>query len=512
MKQIENSSGISVERLILNVAEATSNWIVDNIYKIESKKILIIIGKGNNGSDGLALAQKLLIKANKIHVYAPMGRDKDTLLTKFSMSGGKVWGISNKTSVKEFTNLLKDSDLIIDAIFGTGINKIISEPLNIYISKINESNKPIISIDIPSGMNPDNGNCDKNSVRAHTTLMLGYPKIGCVLYKNPEILGNLTVLDIGIRNIKKIKSNEFWITKKSIKKILPKRNPVGYKSIFGNVGIIAGSRKYPGAGILSTLASLHSGVGISTLISTKYVIDKCLSKIPEAIYINLPETNKNLDVNFSLNKLIPLINNSYFSSILIGPGLSVTKESELLLKDLLPEIPTNLPIILDADALNIISNIGINFKHNNNIIVTPHIGELEKLTGIKKDHIIENRLSIAKDLAIKEKINVVTKGAPTIIVSSTGEVFISPWINSGLSKAGSGDILSGLIAGLSAQKEISPIDASIIGVFVHGMAGMYTKKRFGERSMRIIDIVKEIPKSFMDIENHSNGEILVKDL
>ena len=213
-----------------------------------------------------------------------------------------------------------------------------------------------------------------------------------------------------------------------------------------------------------------------------------------------------------MNKLIPLINNSYFSSILIGPGLSVTKESELLLKDLLPEIPTNLPIILDADALNIISNIGINFKHNNNIIVTPHIGELEKLTGIKKDHIIENRLSIAKDLAIKEKINVVTKGAPTIIVSSTGEVFISPWINSGLSKAGSGDILSGLIAGLSAQKEISPIDASIIGVFVHGMAGMYTKKRFGERSMRIIDIVKEIPKSFMDIENHSNGEILVKDL
>ena len=361
-------------------------------------------------------------------------------------------------------------------------------------------------------MNPDNGNCDKNSVRAHTTLMLGYPKIGCVLYKNPEILGNLTVLDIGIRNIKKIKSNEFWITKKSIKKILPKRNPVGYKSIFGNVGIIAGSRKYPGAGILSTLASLHSGVGISTLISTKYVIDKCLSKIPEAIYINLPETNKNLDVNFSLNKLIPLINNSYFSSILIGPGLSVTKESELLLKDLLPEIPTNLPIILDADALNIISNIGINFKHNNNIIVTPHIGELEKLTGIKKDHIIENRLSIAKDLAIKEKINVVTIGAPTIIVSSTGEVFISPWINSGLSKAGSGDILSGLIAGLSAKKEISPIDASIIGVFVHGMAGMYTKKRFGERSMRIIDIVKEIPKSFMDIENHSNGEILVKDL
>ena len=151
MKQIENSSGISVERLILNVAEATSNWIVDNIYKIESKKILIIIGKGNNGSDGLALAQKLLIKANKIHVYAPMGRDKDTLLTKFSMSGGKVWGISNKTSVKEFTNLLKDSDLIIDAIFGTGINKIISEPLNIYISKINEANNPIISIDIPSG-------------------------------------------------------------------------------------------------------------------------------------------------------------------------------------------------------------------------------------------------------------------------------------------------------------------------------------------------------------------------
>ena len=511
MKKIEDSSGISVERLIMNVAEAGSNWILNNIYKIKSKKVLIIIGKGNNGSDGLALAQKLLTKANKIHVFAPIGRDKDKLLTKFCMSGGKVWGISNKTSLKEFTNLLKDSDLIIDAIFGTGINKKISHPLDIYISKINESKKPIISIDIPSGMNPDNGNWDKNSVRAHTTLMLGYPKRGCVLYKNPEVLGNLTLLDIGIKNTKKIKSNEFWITKKSIKKILPKRNPIGYKSIFGNVGIISGSKKYPGAGILSTLASLHSGVGISTLISTRYVIDKCLDKIPEAIYIDLPETDHNLDINFSLNKLIPLINKNYFSSILIGPGLSVTKESELLLKNLLPEIPENLPLILDADALNIISNIGMDFKHNN-IVVTPHIGELEKLTGIKKDYIIENRLSVAKDLAIKEKINVVTKGAPTIIVSPTGETFISPWINSGLSKAGSGDILSGLIAGLSAQKEISLLNASIIGVFVHGLAGKYTKKRFGERSMRIIDIVKEIPNSFIDIENYTDGEILVKQL
>ena len=154
----------------------------------------------------------------------------------------------------------------------------------------------------------------------------------------------------------------------------------------------------------------------------------------------------------------------------------------------------------------------MDFKHNENIVVTPHIGELEKLTGIKKDYIIENRLSVAKDLAIKEKINVVAKGAPTIIVSPSGETFISPWINSGLSKAGSGDILSGLIAGLSAQKEISILNASIIGVFVHGLAGKYTKKRFGERSMRIIDIVKEIPKSFIDVENYKDGEILVKEL
>ena len=512
MKQIEDSSGISIERLILNVAKAASNWIVNNIYKIESKKVLIIIGKGNNGSDGLALAHKLLTKANKIHVFAPMGRDNDNLLTNFSQSGGKVWGITNKISVKDFTNLLKDSDLIIDAIFGTGINKKISHPLDIYISKINESKKPIISIDIPSGLNPDNGNYDKNSVTSHTTLMLGYPKKGCVLYKNPEILGNLILLDIGIKNTKKIKNNEFWITKKSIKKILPKRNPVGYKSIFGNVGIIAGSRKYPGAGILSTLGSLRSGVGISTLISTRYVIDKCLYKIPEAIYINLPETDNNLDISDFLKKLIPLLTKNYFSSLLIGPGLSITKQTELLLKNLLQEIPTNLPLILDADALNIISNIGLDIKDNNNIVVTPHIGELEKLTGIKKDYIIENRLSVAKDLAIKEKINVVTKGAPTIIISPNGETFISPWINSGLSKAGSGDILSGLIAGLSAQKEISPINASIIGVYVHGLAGDYTKKIFGERSMRITDIVKQIPQSFMDIENYSDGELLVKEL
>lgn len=507
IESFSNDQGISQEILINNVGTQVIKWLKKNITFLNNKKILILIGKGNNGSDGLIIAERLLPIVKNVFVIAPIGRSEDNYTKNFISAGGEVYGIKKNINVKAFEEILNATDIVIDCVFGTGINKTIDHPLDIFFNLVNESKKPVIALDIPSGVNPNTGENDKNSLMVHTTLMLGLPKFGCVNNQNPKIVGNLQVLDIGLSKNPPINIQSHWITQKLVSKMLPKRDPAGYKNVFGNVGIIAGSNQYKGAGILTTLGSLHSGVGICTVITNQSLINNMLNSLPEVIFIELPEDNKTqiIEPSKSLKKLASLFQKNKFSSLVIGPGLSLSKETEIFVNKILGKIPNNIPIIIDADAITIISKIKNKLKdhiNTSNIIVTPHIGELQKLTGISKKKIVKNRLQIVQEYAKKEGVNIVSKGAPTIIVSPDGSTFISPWINSGLSKAGSGDILSGLIGGLAAQPDINSINASIIGVFIHGLAAENFRRKKGERSMRITELAKEIALAFKDIENY----------
>lgn len=507
IESFSNDQGISQEILINNVGNQVIKWLKKNITSLNNKKFLILIGKGNNGSDGLTIAKKLLPIVKNVFVAAPIGRSEDNYIKNFISAGGEVYGIKKNINIKAFEEALNTTDIVIDCIFGTGINKSINHPLDIFFNMVNESKKPVIALDIPSGINPNTGENDKNSLKVHTTLMLGFPKFGCVNNQNPKIVGNLQILDIGLSKNSPINIQSHWITQKLVSEMLPKRDPAGYKNIFGNVGIIAGSNQYKGACILTTLGSIYSGVGICTVITNKSLIKNILNSVPEAIFIELPEDDKTqiIDPYKSLKKLVPLFQKNKFSSLVIGPGLSLSKETEIFVNKILEKTPNNIPIIIDADAITIISKIKQKFKdhiNTSNIIVTPHIGELQKMTGISKNKIVKNRFEIVKEYAKKERINVVSKGAPTIIASPDGSTFISPWVNSGLSKAGSGDILSGLIGGLAAQPDMNSINASVIGVFIHGLAAENSKKKFGEHSMRLTELTKEIALAFRDIENY----------
>ena len=193
-----------------------------------------------------------------------------------------------------------------------------------------------------------------------------------------------------------------------------------------------------------------------------------------------------------------------FTSLVIGPGLSTSKQTQSFIRNILENITDNIPIVVDADALNTIAMNKIEFTDmgsNKDITITPHVGEMSRLSGISKKTIESNRIQVATEYARKQGINVVLKGPATVIATHRGEVFISPWINSGLSKAGSGDVLAGLIAGLNAQKGFNSLQACITGVYIHGLSGEYSRKKYGARSMRVLNIVNDLSNAFQNVEN-----------
>lgn len=284
------------------------------------------------------------------------------------------------------------------------------------------------------------------------------------------------------------------ITKDLVKSKLPKRPLDGNKGTFGSALIIAGSKNYPGAAILSVTAAARIGAGLVTLATEKYVYEAAVPKIPFATFLDFSEIEGNLDK---------------YDVILIGPGLGKNHESGIMNHEFVTFLNnSNKPMVLDADALNILSEIEDWYKILEvDAILTPHPGEMSRLTGLTIEEIQGNREEIAKKYAklwneqsSSSKKTIVLKGAETVIVSQDGEIFISPFSNPLLATAGTGDVLSGIITGLLAQG-LSLIDASIVGVYIHGLAGEKLKEKFGDSAAIAADLIEIIPQATGDLKS-----------
>lgn len=468
---------ITVLQLMERVSSNCSRKIMDDFKNTSS--FHIIVGKGNNGGDGLVIARKLIEKKYKIRITILEFSKKESFA--FARNLGLL-GKDIITNIESANDIIfNKKEIIIDAIFGYGLNRETSGEFAKIIDLVNNSNSKILSIDIPSGLFADDNNQNKGSIiRADITYTFECLKFAFLLENNLKFLGQVKLINIALNKtfLEDLKTKTYLLTKDRLPAI-KNRSKNSHKGSFGQALLIGGNKGMQGAIILSAKSTLRTGVGkISVSLPKQYIkeLNMCL---PEAM----------LDNDIST----PAI----YNAIGIGPGMGTDKKTENSLKSLLRE-RGEIPLVLDADALNIISKNKNLLKYCKGAIITPHIGEFKRLCGdfSSDEEKIEKQILFAK----KYELVIVLKGSFTSIASICGNLYFNNSGNSGMATAGSGDVLLGIILGFLTQGYSSK-DAACLGVYIHGLAGDLTLKNQSEESLISSDIIENIGLAFKKMKN-----------
>jgi hydroxyethylthiazole kinase-like uncharacterized protein yjeF len=502
MKEIDTWSmhtlGIPGTVLMENAGRGCVN-VLEEYFNLENLKVLIICGKGNNGGDGFVIARHLQNRGAVVKIILP-GKGKelrdDTLINYKLVKKAhiKIHETISYTTIKTIFHAFHPA-VIVDALFGTGFT---GAPGGVYyklIELMNNSDAFILSVDVPSGINGDNGHFEKTCVIADATATMCLPKRGNYLYPGRAFCGDIYTVDIGIPYHLIEKGYPRVTTFEDIYKIMPLRPPDGNKGTFGHVLIIAGARGFSGAAAMAAISALKIGAGLVRLAAPRGIMDALESKLLEVVKVPLPQTAEETISTESIDVLIPIMKRS--DVVVIGPGITTHSETASFVSQILPKI--KVPLIIDADALNCIAqNVQFFKKIKSPFILTPHPGEFSRLTHLTPQSINDNRIDLAPKFSKKFGGILVLKGAPTVIASPRAEIYINPTGNSGLASAGSGDVLVGMIAGLCAQRA-SLFDASRAGAFLHGLCAELAMEKNNEYSLTASDLIDYIPRSIQYI-------------
>lgn len=466
---------VLMERAALAVADKVAEIASDLKKDI---RIGAVCGCGNNGADGIAAARILtwrgirtdiIIAGNEEHATDEFKKQKEIA----------------KNSNMSFSNLsdIAEYDILIDALFGTGLSRNIEGRYEEIIRTMNENDNYIISVDIPSGVDAGTGRILNIAVKADVTVTFGYYKTGMLLYPGKEYSGKVNVCDIGFcpDAIKEINPVRYF-TRQDISEI-PERKQYSNKGTYMRVLVIAGSEDMSGAAYLSGAAAYRCGVGLVEIFSHEKNSEILKKLLPEAIVSSYNEVNAVSLLQEKIQKA---------DIIVLGPGLSTRPVAENMVKYILEN--AKIPLIIDADALNIISHNRELLKScKTTAIITPHIGEMTRLTGLNKETILMNLTKAAADFAEEYGVVCVIKDAATVVAEPDKRVYINTSGCSAMSKAGCGDVLTGVIAAMLALKT-EPFFAASMGVYVHGLAGEYAVKNKSSHSMLASDLLDEFGK------------------
>jgi len=470
--------------LMERAAMACCEWIAANYQT--SKKIVVCCGIGNNGGDGLAIARLLIQKNFNVAAMVVGEINKSSELFKINYERlSKILpnGISQCSNNSDFSSIDANT-IVIDALFGTGLNRKPDALALAAINYINENASCVISIDVPSGMyvDPNKMQQIQHAVRANLTLTFHAPKLAFLFPEGGAHVGKLIVLDIGLHPdfISTTNSTYHYVSKQDIEILGKKRPTFSHKGNFGHAFLLAGSNSKMGAAVLCANAAMRSGVGMVTASVPEHGKSTINNVVPEVM---VQEGAERLQLNMDL---------SSYTAIGVGPGLGVNNESAQELKLLIQNYKGML--ILDADAITILAlnKTWLSFLPPL-VIFTPHPKEFERLCG-KADNSF-HRIQIAKEFCMKYTAYLILKGKYTCLVCPDGNCYFNSTGNSGMAKAGSGDVLAGLLTGLAAQG-YTPFAASLMAVYIHGMAGDYAAGHFSEYAMKAGDIISFFPKAF----------------
>lgn len=456
----------------------------------KDKSFVVFSGSGNNGGDGLVLARLLHNSGYNTRVYLADYSGKLSPDCKINYERLKnIPAVKTEIITGTDTINLDSGEIIIDALFGSGLTRKVEGLSATVIRLINASGCEVVSVDIPSGLfGEDNtGNNPETVVKANYTLTLQFPKISFFFRENEKFTGKWIIVPIGLSR-EKINSEYslyYYLEKQDIRKILPVRSRFSHKGDFGHALLITGSYGKAGASVLAAKACLRAGAGLLTTY-----IPSCGYNI---VQISVPESMVITDNNENFITKIPELDG--FSSVGIGPGLGQHPETSQIFQKLLTEI--KVPLVIDADGLNIIAGDKALLELiPENTVLTPHPKEFDRLCGESASEF--ERLDKAVRFAQKYKLIVVLKGAYTRIISAEGEVYFNSTGNPGMATGGSGDVLTGIILGFLSQK-CKPLDAALAGVYMHGLAGDIAAGRSGVYSLIAGDITENLAQAFKEV-------------
>ncbi len=463
--------------------------------------VCVICGKGNNGGDGLVAARLLVLRGIKVSVFL-LGRlgevkgDAKTNLKKLKKAGLAAVEVTSPKGLKALRKELAGAQLIIDAVFGTGFKGAPEKNIAAVIKEINNAGATVLSVDIPSGVDGETGQVWDEAVRADTTITMGLMKTGLIFYPGRSLAGEVVVADIGFppRVIKELGSDIQIPEPVQLKNYLPPRNPEGHKGSFGTVLTLAGSLGMTGAAYLTSVAALRSGAGLVYLGIPESLNDIMETKLTEVITKPLPETRTRTLSLQAFDRIKILMSKA--DAMVLGPGLSIHPETVELVQAVIKEL--KIPAVLDADALNAVSEKPELLHQPTPLVLTPHYGEMSRLLKANIFQIKMNPLKTAREAAAKFGQVVVLKGAPTITALPDGQAWINPTGNSGMATAGAGDVLAGLIAGLMAQGA-DPGKAAVLGAYLHGRAGDLAAENKTPYCMTAGDILDNLPPAYKKI-------------
>lgn len=486
--------------LMENAGQGTVRAMEKFYGDLHGREITIIVGPGNNGGDGLVIARLLQQLGVVCHVFllAPPDRfagDAAAQLAKVKALPLPLHLVCENDDVAAMKPVLKKSWLIVDAIFGTGLKRQVTGHFAEVIQCVNSVGRPVVAVDIPSGLCSDTGLPLGVAVRAALTATYGLAKVGQVVQPGVQYTGKLEVIDIGIPAsvMGEVGIRRDLLDCPMVRKFLPERRPDSHKGTFGHLLVVAGSVGKSGAALLCGHGALRSGAGLVTLCAPKRLAPVFETSLIEAMSLPLPYSDEFFsETDFE----IILREAEKRSAIVIGPGLGLEEETAALVVGLYKKL--TIPMIIDADGLNLLAR-NVNFLKNppGPRILTPHPGEMARLCGKSTRDVQQNRLVLAEEFAAQFNLTLVLKGASTVIADADGRVAVNSTGNPGMAAGGMGDVLAGLIGGLTAQG-LSPWESSCLGVFVHGQAGdrLATLKKmpFGYLAS---ELAGELPRSFL---------------
>ncbi len=469
---------------------------------VRGKSITVLCGKGNNGGDGLVVARLLVKLGAKVRALtmtpaSELSYDAATMYRRFVQAAGKS-SVRPYTSSAQVQSLLRDSDLLVDALLGTGLSSNITGRYGDAIDSINESGRPVVAVDLPSGLHADTGAVLGQAVRATVTATLGLPKIGLYQHRGTDLSGLVSLVDIGIPQsyIDAVPSHTTLITPSFVRQVLPKRSPSSHKGTFGHAGIIAGSVGKTGAAAMAARAALRVGAGLVTIATPSSVNDVLESKLLEAMTVPMPETKARTFSRSAFDRLVAFI--AARTATAIGPGISTHPETVELVQALVKQL--DRPAVLDADALNAIAGrASLLTSCKTPPILTPHPGEMARLESDSTPAIVnEHRVETAVRFARERGVFVVLKGARTVVSRPDGSAAICPGGNPGMATAGTGDVLTGMVVGLLAQG-LSSWDAACAATYLHSQAGDLAAEAKGQAGLIAGDVIEQIAPALLAI-------------
>jgi len=495
--------GVPGATLMERAGTGAAELVLARFPHVRKHGVVVVAGKGNNGGDGFVVARVLKKKRVRVDVIlavpaSEIRGDARTKLLAWQRAGGKVQTVTAE-KLEPLARALGRAGCVVDALFGTGLNAdVIGLPAEL-IAMVNAAGLPTVALDLPSGLDADRGVALGIAIEAELTIAFAAPKIGTVIQPGARYAGEVAVVDIGIPDAA---VTEVGVATEAVglrdgARLLRPRDPEAHKGTHGHLAVIAGSLGKTGAAILAARAATRAGSGLVTVGCPSVVLPIVANGILEAMTWPLPDDGAGGLAYGDAKAFHALFKDK--RAAVVGPGIGTGPECAALVRWLVTARP--LPLVLDADALNCLATLGPDHERPADpppLILTPHPGEMARLTGQSAAAIQSDRLAVARAAATRYAAVVVLKGARTVVAAPDGRAWINLSGNAGLAAGGTGDVLAGIIASLLGQG-YAPEDAATLGVFLHGHAADRIAARRGMIGLIASDLIEELPPTMLEL-------------